>query len=136
MYVHGVSRTLFDDLNDKLQLSFFGVGSLHKKASTIFLPRKDEMFYFKPYLNVQTMSGKARALKIRPGANPTTSEFITTSQVLCKARAFFLSRRKYSCFQNALGYPCRFNFFQRWRCKNLNATSSLARFDNKLFLPL
>jgi hypothetical protein len=35
-----------------------------------------------------------------PGANPNAFDFTTTTPELCKAGAFFQSRKKYFCFQN------------------------------------
>jgi hypothetical protein len=50
------------------------------------------------------------------GANATTFEFTTTTPVLNVVGLYiFQSSRKYSCFQNALGYPWYCNFLQRWR---------------------
>jgi hypothetical protein len=72
--------------------------------------------------------------KTRKGANPTTSEFTTTTPALKKARAFLQRRRKHFCFPNALGYSCVVNFYiyNASAVKIYKATSS--RFENKKVL--
>jgi hypothetical protein len=58
-----------------------------------------------------------------PGADPTTSKFSTILQCRCctyivHKNYFYQCRRKYFCFQNALGYSWRCTFLQRWRCNS------------------
>jgi hypothetical protein len=53
-----------------------------------------------------------------PGANPATSEFAynhNASVVVPRQQRFFKVEENIFCFQNALGYPWRCKFLQRWR---------------------
>jgi hypothetical protein len=51
-----------------------------------------------------------------PVANPTTFEFTATTPAFVVGYNVFQSKK--SCFKNALGYPWRCKFLQRWRCKS------------------
>jgi hypothetical protein len=68
-----------------------------------------------------------QAMPVKPGANPTTFDFTTTTPALyVEGLSVFTSEKNIFCSKNALSCWLRCNFFY-------NATGSLARFENKYF---